>query len=45
VRISLQNHCLSLIIALGIEYSLKGSLKNTLLAWKTGSVGTEKGNL
>jgi hypothetical protein len=32
VRISLQNHCLSFIIALGIEYSVKGSLKNTLLA-------------
>jgi hypothetical protein len=45
VRISLQNHCLSFIIALGIEYSTKGSLKNTLLAWKIGSVGTEKGNL
>jgi len=32
VLINLQNHCLSLIIAFGTEYSKNGSSKNTLLA-------------
>jgi hypothetical protein len=42
---SLQNHCFVFIIAFGIEYSLKESLNNLLLALNIGSVGTKKGNL
>gem|GEM_PF-2119076 len=45
VLISLQNHCLVLSIDFLIEYSIKGSLNNLLLALNIGSFGTKKGNL